>query len=57
VALVQRPVNCRWNKYELSQQWKESVIVPICKKGDKTVVIVKTGNIIILKFTEINHTF
>jgi hypothetical protein len=22
-----------WNKEELSQQWKESVIVPICKKG------------------------
>jgi hypothetical protein len=25
-----------WNKEELPQQWKESVIVPICKKGDKT---------------------
>jgi hypothetical protein len=24
-----------WNKEELPQQWKESIIVPICKKGDK----------------------
>jgi hypothetical protein len=25
-----------WNKEELPQQWKESIIVPICKKVDKT---------------------
>jgi hypothetical protein len=25
-----------WNKEELPQQWKESAIVPIHKKGDKT---------------------
>jgi hypothetical protein len=25
-----------WNKEELPQQWKESTIVPIYKKGDKT---------------------
>jgi hypothetical protein len=25
-----------WNKEELSQQWKESIIVPIHKKGGKT---------------------
>jgi hypothetical protein len=27
---------CIWNKEELPQQWKESIIVPIHKKGDKT---------------------
>jgi hypothetical protein len=25
-----------WKKEELPQQWKEFIIVPICKKGDKT---------------------
>jgi hypothetical protein len=25
-----------WNKEELPQQWKESIIIPIYKKGDKT---------------------
>jgi hypothetical protein len=28
-----------WNKEELPQQWKESIIVPIYKKDDKTVII------------------
>ena len=23
-----------WNKEELPDEWKESIIVPICKKGD-----------------------
>jgi hypothetical protein len=26
-----------WNKEELTQQWKESIILPIYKKGDKTL--------------------
>jgi hypothetical protein len=25
-----------WNKEELPDQWKESIIVPVHKKGDKT---------------------
>jgi len=25
-----------WNKEELPEDWKESIIVPIYKKGDKT---------------------
>jgi hypothetical protein len=33
---IHRLICCIWNKEELPQQWKESVIVPIYKKGDKT---------------------
>jgi hypothetical protein len=29
-----------WNKEELPDQWKESIIVPVHKKGDRTVVVV-----------------
>jgi hypothetical protein len=33
---IHRLICSIWNKEELSQQWKESVIVTIYKKGDKT---------------------
>jgi hypothetical protein len=33
---IHKLINCIWNKEELPEQWKESVIVPIYKKGDKT---------------------
>jgi hypothetical protein len=29
-------MNSFWNEEELPEQWKESVILPIYKKGDKT---------------------
>jgi hypothetical protein len=29
-------INSTWNEEELAQEWKESVIVPIYKDGDKT---------------------
>jgi hypothetical protein len=29
-------INCIWNKKELSDQWKETIVVPIYKKSDKT---------------------
>jgi len=32
-----------WNKEELPEEWKESVIVPIHKKGDKTKCIYYRG--------------
>jgi hypothetical protein len=34
---IHRLICCIWNKEELLQQWKESIIVPIYKKGDKTL--------------------
>jgi hypothetical protein len=33
-------INSIWNKEELPDQWKESNIVPIYKKGDKIMVVI-----------------
>jgi hypothetical protein len=33
---IHRRICIIWNKEELPQQWKESIIVPLYKKGDKT---------------------
>jgi hypothetical protein len=32
---IRKLINSVWNKEELPDLWKESVIVPICKKGNK----------------------
>jgi hypothetical protein len=36
LSAIHKLVNSTWNKEELPNQWKESIIVPIHKKGDKT---------------------
>jgi uncharacterized protein (DUF608 family) len=33
---IHKLINCIWNKEELPEQWKESIIVPIYNKVDKT---------------------
>jgi hypothetical protein len=33
---IHKHINSIWNKEELSEEWKESIIVPVYKKGDKT---------------------
>jgi hypothetical protein len=33
---IHKLINSIWNREELPDQWKESIIVPIHKKGDKT---------------------
>jgi hypothetical protein len=33
---IHKLIKLIWNKEELPQQWKESIVVPIHKKGDKT---------------------
>jgi hypothetical protein len=33
---IHKPIKLIWNKEELPHQWKDSVVVPVCKKGDKT---------------------
>jgi hypothetical protein len=32
---IHKLINSIWNKEELPDQWKESIIVPVHKKGDK----------------------
>jgi hypothetical protein len=36
IPKIYRLINCIWNKEELPEQWKLSIIVPTCKKGNKT---------------------
>jgi hypothetical protein len=36
LSVIHKLINSVWNKEELSDQWKESIIVPVHKKGDKT---------------------
>jgi hypothetical protein len=33
---IHKLINSVWNKERLPDQWKESIIVPIHKRGDKT---------------------
>jgi hypothetical protein len=33
---IHKLIIAMWNKEELPEEWKESIIVPIHKKGDKT---------------------
>jgi hypothetical protein len=33
---IHKLINSIWSKEELPDQWKESIIIPIYKKGDKT---------------------
>jgi hypothetical protein len=34
--VIHKLINSVWNKEELPDQWKESIIVRVHKKGDKT---------------------
>jgi hypothetical protein len=40
---IYKPINSIWNKEKLSDQWKECIIVPIHKKGDKTHCSIYSG--------------
>jgi hypothetical protein len=37
VSVIHKLITSIWNKEELPDQWKESIIVPIHRTGDKTV--------------------
>jgi len=34
---IHKLITSIWNKEELPEEWKESITVPIFKKGDKTL--------------------
>jgi sugar-specific transcriptional regulator TrmB len=36
VSAIRKLINSIWNKEELPDQWKEAIIIPIRKNGDKT---------------------
>jgi hypothetical protein len=36
LSAIHKFINSIWNKEELPDQWKESIIIPVHKKGDKT---------------------
>jgi hypothetical protein len=36
LSVIHKLINSIWNKEELPDQWKESIIVPVHKKSDKT---------------------
>jgi hypothetical protein len=36
LSAIHKLINSVWNKEQLPDQWKGSIIVPIHKKGDKT---------------------
>jgi hypothetical protein len=43
VSVICKLINSIWNKEELLDQWKESIIVPFRKKGGKLTVIIIVG--------------
>jgi hypothetical protein len=43
VYVIHKLITLIWNKEELPDQWKESIIVPIHKTCDKTDVIIFVG--------------
>jgi hypothetical protein len=36
LSVIHKLINSVWNKEEMPDQWKESIIVPVHKEGDRT---------------------
>jgi hypothetical protein len=37
---IHKLINSIWNKEKLPEEWKESIVLPIYKKGDKQIVVI-----------------
>jgi hypothetical protein len=53
VSAIHKLINSVWSKEELPDQWKESIIVPIHEKSDKT----DCNNIMEYNCYELHTTF
>jgi hypothetical protein len=54
LSAIHKLTDAVWNKEKLPDQWKESIIVPVHKKGDKTdcnnyraISLLSTSNILL----------
>jgi hypothetical protein len=43
VSVIHKLITSIWNKEEIPDQWKESIIVPIQKTGDRTYCNIEYG--------------
>jgi hypothetical protein len=43
VSVIQKLSNSIWNKKKIPDRWKESIIVPLHKNGDKLTIIIVMG--------------
>jgi hypothetical protein len=48
LSAIHKLTNSVWNKEELHGQWKESIIIPIHKMGDKTTCSKYCGILLLL---------
>ena len=66
---ISKLINSIWNKEKLPEEWKESIIVPIYKKGDKadcsnykgisllSATYISLSNILLSRSTPYIHSF
>jgi hypothetical protein len=57
LSAIHKLINSVWNKEEFPDQWKESIIVPVHKKGDKTGCNNYRGLSLLLTLYKILHNF
>jgi hypothetical protein len=54
---IHKLINCIWNKEELPEQWRECIIVPIYKGGDKVDCNIYRGISLLSTSYKVSPTF